>query len=126
VPSDVTARNGSGVNPEVFASTTDPVLGTDWISAVDAAAVGASGGLTFVVGHEEPLAGLPTGFGELLVDVAGPTLLGTVAPVVDGIGLHSNTVHLDPSLSGFPLSSQAFVGGVGTLTNALDLVLGDF
>ena len=48
-----TTRNGSGVNPDIFTSTNLPVLGTTWISEVDAGSLGV-GGLVMVFVYSAP------------------------------------------------------------------------
>ena len=118
-----TVRNGSGVNPLIFDSLSLPVLGTDWDAAIDAGAVGASG-LAFVFGYTGALAGLPTAFGELLIDPTTDFVLSDVSLVVAGQATFSQAVPNDLSLEGFFFSTQGFVNGVGQLTNALDVVLG--
>ena len=125
-PASATTRNGSGTNPSVFATLTLPILGTAWSAEVDAAAAGANGGVTFVLGYQGPSAGLATSFGELLVDVTSPLLFGTIAPVVNGLSVHSTAIPSDNTLVGFTLTTQAYLGATGQVTNALDLVLGAF
>ncbi|MEW6072365.1 MAG: C25 family cysteine peptidase [Planctomycetota bacterium] len=121
------SRNGSGVNPAVFTSTSLPYLGTTWTSEIDGGAVGASG-LTFVVGYSGPLAGLLTAFGELLIDVSTAWVVTHIAPGASGISHHAIPIPSDPAFAGFAVYTQGFLnrvaGGSGQLTNAIDLVLG--
>ena len=127
-PASVTSRNGSGTNPDIFASTDLPLLGETWTSTIDGGSVGATG-LTFVFGYQAPLTGLPTAFGELLVDTTSPFGLLNTSFLIGGTATHNESVPFDVSLVGFTVASQGFlnnVGGSGQLTNALDLVLGTF
>jgi len=120
------SRNGSGVNPEIYTSTSMPYLGTFWTSEIDGGSVGASG-LTFVVGYSGPLSGVPTPVGELLIDVATPWILTDISGGGSGISPHSVLIPNDPALAGFPVYTQGLlnnVGGSAQLTNAIDLVLG--
>lgn len=122
-----TIRNGSGVNPDIYTSTSLPSLGTNWTSEVRAGAAGA-GGVVFVFGYSDPLAGTPTAFGELLLDPASSWLFTSIA-TAGGAGTSSHTVAVpvDPLFSGGRCHAQAYLGNVapsGQLTNAIDLVFG--
>ncbi len=120
-------RNGSGVNPDVFLSTSRPILGTVWTSTVDGGSIGASG-LVLVVGYSGMLAGTMTPWGELLIDPAS-SLLFTSTAALGGTGIsdHSVLVPSDPALAGERVFTQALlvnVGGAALLTNAWFLVVG--
>ncbi|MFT5291985.1 MAG: hypothetical protein ACI8QS_002204 [Planctomycetota bacterium] len=121
----VTFRNGSGVNPAVFSTVTLPITGTDWVTSVDAAGAGAAGGLTFLFSYQNQLGGIPSSFGEILVDLSSAYVDFTFSAVSGGTGTHSSPVPNDPSLIGFAFSSQAFVNQVSLVTNALDAIIGD-
>lgn len=120
----VTARNGAGTNPVDFGSTTLPVLGTAWTSAVavtptiGTTTLWTAVGLSFAADPGTPLLGH-----ELLVQPP-------VIPVL-GLGAHQFAIPSSPTLAGFPLFAQGvraeqLAGGqvAFVLTNALDLVLG--
>jgi PKD repeat protein len=121
-----TTRNGSGVNPDIFTSTSLPILGMDWTSEVDAASVGANG-FVFVFVYAGGLPGTPTAFGELLLDPASAWLFTDLAIAVGGTSLHDIRVPSDPVYLGNQAYAQAYLNSVapsGQLTNAIDLVLG--
>lgn len=127
-PASATPRNGSGVNPNIFTSTTLPLLGTTWVSSVDAGSVGGTG-LTFAIGHLDSFPGLPTAFGELLIDTTSESALLNFGFIVGGTATHNEPVPFDVNLVGLGISTQVFlnnVGGFGKLTNAIDLVIGTF
>lgn len=122
-----TFRNGSGVNPSIFTSTSLPIIGTIWNSTVDAGAVGGTG-LVLVLGFSGSLTGVPTGFGELLVDVGAQFTLLAFGIPFGGIASVSYPVPNDANLAGLAVFTQAYVdgvtGGSGQLTNAYDLIVG--
>ena len=124
VNSDASAtdRNGSGTNPDIFDWVTLPVLGTNWVSTIDAGSIGASG-ISFVFGFGAPTQ-LPTAFGELLIDPTAALFLSNVSFVVGGTATHTEPVPNDTSLLGVAVYTQGFLNGIGQLTNAIDLVLG--
>ena len=118
-----TSRNGSGTNPDIFSSTTLPILGTDWTSLVDATSLGTTG-LVFVIGYEGALSGISTSFGEVLIDPTTPFQLLDVGVLVAGQSVHSIAVPNDIALLGCTVSAQALLNNPGQLTNAIDLILG--
>jgi PKD repeat protein len=121
-----TTRNGSGVNPDIFTSTSLPVLGTDWNSEVDAGSIGV-GGFVFVFVYAGSLPGAPTAFGELLLDPAAAWLYTDMAIAFSGIASHSIGIPSDPIYAGNQAFAQGYLNSVapsGQLTNAIDLVLG--
>lgn len=122
-PASLVHRNGSGVNPDVYASSALPILGSTWVATVDGTTLGASG-VTVLAGFERPLPGIPTAFGELLVDVTSAPLVNDAALLLSGVATHDLAVPSDTSLSGLAVSTQVYLSPGGTLTNALDLVLG--
>jgi hypothetical protein len=116
-----TLRTGSSGALPRFTSTSVPVLGQPWTSEVDAA--GHPGALlTVVAGHMEPLAGLRTPIGELLIDLG--SLRAFLSVAVLG-GPHATLIPNDLALIDVPIFTQAAIlGGGAELTNAIDLVLG--
>ncbi|MEW6072794.1 MAG: PKD domain-containing protein [Planctomycetota bacterium] len=121
------ARNGTGVNPLVFSSLTDPVLGATWMAAIDAAGHPAAG-LTMVAMYDAPLDPLLTAFGEILVAFPplGAFLYASLAFSGGGTATHAIPVPADLALLGFVAYTQGVIlGGAGPeLTNAVDLTLG--
>ena len=121
-----TTRNGSGVNPDVFTSTSLPILGTDWTSEVDAGSVGV-GGLVFVFVYSGGIPGTPTAFGELMLDPSSSWLFTDLAIAFGGLSQHAIAVPADPVFAGGQAFAQAYLNNVapsGQLTNAIDLELG--
>lgn len=119
-----TPRNGLGINPDVLRDLAPPLLGQVWTGELDAAAAGATG-FAFLYAYEDPGSGtvLPA-FGELLVDPLSPQLFFRIGQIANGVAQFQVGVPLEAELIGFELSAQAFINGIGKLTNALDLVLG--
>ena len=117
------SRNGSGTNPVLFTTTDLPVLGTTFDVEIDAGSVGSSG-LTFVIGYSAPLAGLPTGVGELLIDVTADFQVLDATVAIGGTASHALAIPNDLALLDLFVYTQGFVNNPATLTNALDLVLG--
>ena len=122
-PASVTPRNGSGTNPDAFSTADLPVLGTTWDASVDATVAGA-GGAAALLAYAAPLGGVPTAFGELLVDPTSDLLAQVVGFVVAGTADFSAPIPADLGLQGLPVHCQAALLSPITLTNALDLVLG--
>ena len=122
-----TWRNGVGTNPDVFTSTSLPVLGTEWTSTVDGGAVGAIG-LVLVVGYGGMHPGLWTPYGELLLDPTSQWAFSSWATLGGGTTTHhSVSVPSDPAFLGVRVTAQAMlnnVAGQPRLANAWDLVLG--
>jgi len=118
VPATAAVRNGSGVNPAVYAESTPAVLGTYWTTTVDLAGASAS---LIQVSTQGPLPGIPTLFGELLC--ALPFSYKDVAA-----GEHAIALPFDCSLVGRALWTQAArirLSPFGLeLTNALDVTIG--
>lgn len=125
VIASATPRNGSGVNPNVFTSTSLPLLGSTWTSQIDAASTGATGGNTLLVAYQNSFPGFPTAFGELLVDPTSVLLGSSLASVSGGTSDHANLIPASAGNLGLTLSVQTYVIQVRQLTNALDLVLGN-
>ena len=113
-----TPRNGSGVNPNVFTSITDPAIGTTWVSLIDIATTGASLSVVkFALGGAIQL---PLSFGELL---CAPPLLGNNTST----GAHGIPIPNDPTLLGLTpcaLGIGVFPDLSLELYNVLDLVIG--
>ena len=124
-PASATTRNGTGANPDVYTSPALPVIGTVWTAEVDASRHPGAG-FTFLVMYDAPLSGVPTGIGELLVDVGSFHHLTSVAHSGGGVAAHDVAVPNDTSFVGAQVSTQAAIvgGGYAELTNAIDLVIG--
>ena len=126
VSATAVSRNGSGINPNIFTSTSLPILGTDWTSEVDAGSLGV-GGFVFVFVYAGGIPGTPTAFGELMLDPSSAWLFTDLAIAVGGTSLHAIAVPNDIAYLGGGASAQAYLNNVapsGKLTNAIDLVLG--
>ncbi|MFT5288155.1 MAG: PKD repeat protein [Planctomycetota bacterium] len=121
--------NGTGVNPNVFACTSEPLIGQIWTASIDGAAVGASG-LVFVFGYEDAIpGGAPLGVGELLIDPSSAPGFVSFGAIFGGTANIGESVPNDTGLIGYTLNTQAFfnnVGGFGLLTNAIALTFGTF
>jgi PKD repeat protein len=117
-------RPGSGVNPVLYFCANDPKLGTTWIASVTGGPVGASG-LSLLVGFGDFLPSpLGTVFGELLIDPSTGPYIQDSTTVVNGFAGHFIPIPNDNALSGLQVYTQVYLGGVGVLTNGLDLLLG--
>jgi hypothetical protein len=122
-------RNGSGANPSIFAALSRPEMSAAFSSSVDASQLGSTGIAVLAV-YSGALGGVPTAFGELLVDVSSLQVALEVQPLVSGMAAFSIPVPNDPTLACFGASSQvlAFISApssLRTLTNAVDLVVGE-
>jgi len=127
-PARAVTRNGSGVNPPCLASLTNPVLGRTWSVAVSTDRIDQA---TLLVVSDQPLNGLATPFGELLVlppSMGGRLLLTSSVLAPKGTARHEVALPLDLSLTQVPLFAQALVSGQrgARLCNALDLLLSPF
>ncbi|MEW6073311.1 MAG: integrin alpha [Planctomycetota bacterium] len=120
-------RNGSGINPDVFLSTSLPILGTEWTSTVDGGAVGATG-LVLVAGYDGAHPGLWTPYGELLLDPTSEYAFSDWRGLAGGpMTYHSVSVPSDLAFLGVRVTTQAMLNNVAgrpVLANAWDLVLG--
>ena len=123
----VVERNGSGTNPVCFTSSTVPVLGSLWSAQVDASVRSGADG-TWIFAFSQPLTGLQTPYGELLValpSLGGAPLFATSMTSSGGLDTHTVSIPADPAFAGFAGHAQGIVSGAGlTLCNALDLILG--
>ena len=126
-PAAAVVRNGSGVNPLCYTSTTLPMVGETWFAAIDTAGHPGAG-WTLIVGYDQPWPGTATPFGELLVAteaLGGVGLFQSLAPSGGGVATHANGVPDDLSLPGFIAYTQGVIlGGYAELGNAVDLELG--
>jgi len=128
-PAQLFPRNGSGINPSCLEALGNPVLGKTWRARIYAPVVGSS---TLLVGYDQPLDGVPTTRGELLVRTPpfGGTKLFTSVAFSDGISaLHEIALPLDPALYGLQVSFQALIidGPSGDqYCNALDAILSPY
>ena len=117
-------RNGTGVNPLLYASTNRPVLGTTWTATVNASGHPGAG-MTAIFGFAAPLPPTSTTLGELLVDSSSPLLLASWANPGGSVAVHANPVPSNAAFVGFRGYTQALVlGGFLELGNAIDLRLG--
>lgn len=121
----VTARNGSGVNPSIFTSSTEPRMGTDWVLQI---AQGPTDVATGFVLHTAPDPGSTApGFGEVLVDLSLPTLIGQSTFGAGPPHVYTIPIPSQPGLIGLAFHAQGIVAAQNLtmqLTNALDLVVG--
>lgn len=120
----VRVENGTGVNPLILSSLTDPLVGSTWNAQIDAS--GISGAVnSALIGR---LSALDPGFvlsvGELLV--AGPQLFTLVQPSSGALDTFALPIPASASLIGFEGHVQGAVLAPGNsqLTNALRLALG--
>lgn len=121
-PASWTARNGSGTNPSGYTALTNPKIGANWITTVDIVTPGAFASAVAAVASG-PLQ-IPTGLGEILIDVTSPLIGG--GPNV-AAGAHSIFIPNDLNLIGVTLYTQAATiksGPVIRLQNAIDAHLG--
>lgn len=124
---EATFRGGRGLNDACFLDVGQPVVGRDWLAAVD-----ANGTLrrdpsawTIVLVSDRPAAALLAA-GELLVDVRAPLFASVVTPDAHtGIALHRTPLPRGAGLDGARLFAQAAVVTPGSveLCNALELEL---
>lgn len=110
-----TVRNGTGVNPIVFSETSPATVGGTWKANVVLGAAAASAVGVSLVGPTT----FPTGFGELLV--TPPFLTIDLAA-----GTHCIPIPNDCTLIGLSVFTQAATLPPPTLTNALDLTIGQY
>jgi len=115
---------GSGVNPEILRSVSDPRLGTQWTAEVDTSAIPQASS-TILAGYGRMDEGQQLFYGELLVDLASPLQFQSVAPVVAGLSTYSFALPGSIALAGRVSYTQAFAlgGGITVATNGLKLVL---
>jgi PKD repeat protein len=122
-----TPRNGAGMNPNIFTSTSLPVLGSSWGSQVHGSAIGATG-FVFVFIYAGGMPGTPTTYGELMLDPASAWLFTSLGGIIGtGYSYHFVQVPNDPAFYGAEAAAQAYINNVapsGQLTNAIDLVIG--
>lgn len=125
-PAQIALRNGSGVNPGCLQPLSNPILGTTWRAHIFAPGVGSA---TLLVGYDQPLDGLRTLRGELLVKTAtlGGQKLFTSSALSDGVSaLHELVLPNDPALYGRQVTFQALIvdGPSGEqYCNAVDVIL---
>ena len=126
-------RNGSGINPVLYTNTRPPVPGGCLAAEINTNPFPDASVAGFLF-YREPLDGLMTVFGELLVDLGSPKVLSHFVfwPSFDeGIARMALPLANDLSLVGFSTSSQGVVLEVNDdmskeihLLNAIDYVLG--
>ena len=128
-PARLVPRNGSGINPSCLEALGNPILGQTWRARIYAGGVGST---TLLVGYDEPLDGLPTLRGELLVKTSpfgGTKLFSNIALSDGSSALHELALPLDPALYGRSVSFQALIvdGPSGEqYCNALDAILSPY
>jgi hypothetical protein len=125
VLASATINNGTGQNVVAYTSQTLPILGTNWRSQVDATHH-AGARSTFVLAYAAIL-GVPQSypFGELIIDLASPSVATVSAPTVGGITSYSSPIPNDSAFAGIELATQAVIfGGGAELVNAIELVIG--
>jgi hypothetical protein len=128
-PAQLLPRNGSGINPPCLEALGNPVLGQLWRARIYAPGAGSS---TLLVGYDQPLDGLSTTRGELLVKTSpfgGTKLFSNVALSNGTFALHELALPLEPALYGLPVSFQALIvdGPSGDqYCNALDVILSPY
>jgi len=110
-------RNGSGSNPSSYLPINSPILGTHYQALITAPPASIT---VILPSRNGPSSGIFLPSGELLVQ---PPFL----PFFVASGSHSIAVPADASLLGRQFSTQGAIlsSGVLTLTNAVDLTLGN-
>ena len=118
-------RNGAGINPLIFSTSSMPILGRNWNTNVDASGY-PSVTVTVLLLYKDSLPGVNLPFGELLVDVGSERLYMHFGVVHSGVSHHSVPIPNDQSLAGMTASGQVYLWGVpgGQVTNAIDISLG--
>jgi len=98
-------------------------MGTQWDLEIDHSHQGAA--LTLLRGNVAPLAGSPTVFGELLIDVGSMRLFNAGQLSAESPDLYSISVPVDIAFIGAQGYFQgAIFSGTVELTNAIDAVVG--
>ncbi len=128
-PARVDLRNGRGINRTCLQPMGNPLLGSTWSVRVLAPGVGTP---TLLVGYDQPLDGVSTARGELLVRTApysGVKLFNSSVASNGSYALHELALPFDPALFGRAVSFQGLVLG-GTsgeyYCNALDVILSPY
>ena len=117
--------DGSGVNPASYQTTVKPVLGTTWSATFDATLHTGAPTLAAMYGVVLPGAPIATGFGELLINPLGATVVSTTSPIVGGGAAFAVAIPPGLALSGVTVYTQALALGTGIeLANAIELHLG--
>lgn len=115
--------NGGGFNGSVYATVTEPRLGTTWTAQIDASERPTTTS-TYLVGFAAPATAPVASYGQLLVDTSSAFHFDHVAPVVGGFSTHSFALPALLPLAGLVSYTQAFqIGGGVAATNGLKLVL---
>jgi hypothetical protein len=128
-PAQLLPRNGSGINPSCLEALGNPILGKISPARIYAPGVGSS---TLLVGYDQPLDGVSTTRGELLVKTSpygGTKLFSSTAFSNGTYALHELALPLDRALYGLPVSFQALIvdGPSGDqYCNALDVILSPY
>jgi hypothetical protein len=118
-----TVRKGSEVNERCFSGAGPPRAGGEWQAWIDVSAHHARASLVLV--SERPLRGRATPYGELLIDIVKREPLFTSLVHSSG-ATDVHTFSIPPALLGRSFSLQALIleRRGGTLTNAIDIVVG--
>lgn len=121
------ARNGHGGNPNVYATTAEPILGKTWTASITR----NNRNRTVVFATLDPLpGGLPVSIGEVLVDLGSPLVFTSIVnapPSNPPAALtHSFPVPSSLGLVGLRLATQGYrdLNGTAQLLNAIDLTIG--
>lgn len=116
-------RNGTGVNPVVYQTMTEAVLGEDWQATVSV--TGTDFTASAIIGMSEPLEpGVMIPLGEVLIDLFSEEVIASLANAGE---MHENPVPNNLDLVGFKFYSQAVRYGGGEkpeFCNAIDYTLG--
>jgi len=117
-------RTGSGANDFLFINQTVPALGDDWRTNLNC--IAHAPGFAVIFAFSGQGFGLIVSAGEILVDLASPMLLSSIAMHFGGVVSFSIQVPFDSSLCGLTASVQGLcLGAPGpSLSNAIDIQLG--
>jgi hypothetical protein len=117
-------RNGSGRNELFFVSANPPLAGERWEARVDLSGhPGARASLVLV--SDRALVGTRSAFGELLVDVVSrKPLFTSLVQTSDATDVHTFAIPAELAGRSFALQALILDREGGTLTNALDVVIG--
>jgi len=126
VTPSVTRRNGSGVNPILLRHQREPAIGDIFVLKIDCSTFPDPFGMAYISMNASGIAGLPTRYGELLVDLTSPQYVFIASIQFGTINSYQLQLPNDPVLCGTTATAQGWCQGNGViqLTNALDIVVG--
>jgi hypothetical protein len=115
--------NGSGLNPELYRSTSPPNVGSTWTHEVDTSLF-APNASTWTLGYLAPSSGTFVAMGEWLVDRNSAFVFKSVVRASGGVAAHSTPIPNQAALIGTVTYCQAriFAGG-GVLTNGIAITV---